>query len=731
MPVYNCRVEGCEFQTDNVPNAIAAAQLTGHNSVHVVQPQVPAPAPAAVQRRGPKVDRPQLTDSINEVTWNAFMQDWNTFVRANHIEDIDKSIQLLSCCDGDLKGKVASICPDAYTKTAEELLVIVKRLAVIPVAVTVKRNELWSMRQNSGEPVRAFHSRVKGMADICKFLIPCNHQHDPAEDVMIDYSGEMVKHVILQGLYDEDIRREISCLSEVDNLTNNDLITRIEAKETAREATSTAASNASISQFKRNQKTKFPLHDKSEKKNEGKCSVCKKPIQLFRKLRHGQMNKKAFTECIECWKKIKESEKDENAEAAAIAFSITSIATPSKDAVEPTAPPLSSDTVEPVSPPLSSDTAEPISPPPSSDTAETMSPPLSSDTTESMSPPPSTDAAEPTSHPMSIDATEPTPPPESIDATEALVSSNDVAETVISNSLSHHIFQDGNWLDKPEPSCPIANISTISHHIFEDGNWVKKSAPSHPKVALVAHTSNNDYKHFGFQNPQVQNVLIDAIADSGAQCCVWGWKQCSEAGLTHEQLIPVRQQLNAVSSTSIRIYGAVVLRMCGQDDNTCAAIVYISPDVSGFYLSNEAMKQLFIVPPDFPSVGSATLNIDTLQDEICSCPKRTPPPGPPVKLPFEATPDNIPKMKEYILNRYASSTFNTCPHHPIPIIPGPPVSIHVDPSATPVCVNTPGQVPLNLNDGFEKGMKLDESSDAISKTKAKHDPQNGRKREPL
>ena len=38
---------------------------------------------------------------------------------------------------------------------------------------------------------------------------------------------------------------------------------------------------------------------------------------------------------------------------------------------------------------------------------------------------------------------------------------------------------------------------------------------------------------------------------------------------------------------------------------SCAAIVYVSPDVSGLYLSKEAMIQLQIIPADFPKVGGA------------------------------------------------------------------------------------------------------------------------------
>ena len=38
---------------------------------------------------------------------------------------------------------------------------------------------------------------------------------------------------------------------------------------------------------------------------------------------------------------------------------------------------------------------------------------------------------------------------------------------------------------------------------------------------------------------------------------------------------------------------------------TCAVMVYVSPDISGFYLSEDAMLQLKIVPQNFPHICSA------------------------------------------------------------------------------------------------------------------------------
>ena len=82
-------------------------------------------------------------------------------------------------------------------------------------------------------------------------------------------------------------------------------------------------------------------------------------------------------------------------------------------------------------------------------------------------------------------------------------------------------------------------------------------------------------------------------------------------------------------------------------------MVYVSPDAKAFYLSKEALIQLKVIPRDFPKIGIAPAQhevggVDTADEEFeeCVCRKRTLPPPKPNKLPFEATKDNVSKMKE-------------------------------------------------------------------------------------
>ena len=124
------------------------------------------------------------------------------------------------------------------------------------------------------------------------------------------------------------------------------------------------------------------------------------------------------------------------------------------------------------------------------------------------------------------------------------------------------------------------------------------------------------------------------------------------------------------------------------------------------------MIQLGIIPKDFTKVGVAlpypmacSANLDPTKCVVCDCPQRLPPPGKSDCLPFEACPENLPKMKEWVTKRYINSTFNKCPHKPLPAMAGPPVKFHIDPNAVPICLSKPAQVPLRLAEASSGGIK--------------------------
>ena len=64
-------------------------------------------------------------------------------------------------------------------------------------------------------------------------------------------------------------------------------------------------------------------------------------------------------------------------------------------------------------------------------------------------------------------------------------------------------------------------------------------------------------------------------------------------------------------------------------------------------------------------------------------------------------------MKEWLINRFSSFTFNTSPHQPLIGMTGPDIKLHVDPSAKPIAFRTPAMVPLHWQDEVERHIKND------------------------
>jgi len=167
------------------------------------------------------------------------------------------------------------------------------------------------------------------------------------------------------------------------------------------------------------------------------------------------------------------------------------------------------------------------------------------------------------------------------------------------------------------------------------------------------------------------------MADTGCQSCLAGIKIMQQLGLHQSDLIPVSMRMHAANNQGIKILGAMALRLVGRDAQGKAVetrqLTYVTDNSDKFFISREACADLGVVSSTFPVVGeatSATANQNTEDDDArklssesgltapCSCPRRQlPPPRP--KLPFSATEANREQLRQFLIDYYKSSTFNT------------------------------------------------------------------------
>jgi len=215
------------------------------------------------------------------------------------------------------------------------------------------------------------------------------------------------------------------------------------------------------------------------------------------------------------------------------------------------------------------------------------------------------------------------------------------------------------------------------------------------------------------------------MADTGCQSCLAGINIIEKLCLPISDLIPVSMKMHAANEGAINIHGAVILRITGTSPSGDALnshqIVYITDSTDKFFLSRSACSDLGIISSSFPTIGEAapipssstsseteTTTTTTRNNESpCDCPTRQSVPRKPTSLPFPATDENREKLQNWLLQYYNSSTFNTCPHQPLPMMNSPPLRLMIDPDAIPVAHHTPVPVPIHWHDRVKEMLDQD------------------------
>ena len=290
MPVINCPIPACEYYTDDTEAILAAAQL----NIHALTHQPGTAAAASTKQRPPKIDRPSVSRGSTEEEWNTFLKRWNIFKRGTAIPIGQLTTQLWQCCDKDLEDDLFKDVDDVSTIDEIQLLAAIKRLSVVSTAASVRKTELLSLQQDHGQPIR-YAAKVKGKAQVCAFTKQCPNTGCARN---VDYTEDIVKYVVISGIADEEIKKDVLGYSDLDK-SLNETISLIENKEMATRAMSSSLSTSLTLELNMaaNTSKPKPFHDKLTIK--AKCKSCHKQIQKF-KIRRGKL--KEFTECIECWK---------------------------------------------------------------------------------------------------------------------------------------------------------------------------------------------------------------------------------------------------------------------------------------------------------------------------------------------------------------------------------------------------------------------------------------------
>ena len=289
MPELRCPFSDCSEVVTEDDKDIAIAMFNAHVCTHTAGRSGER---SNSSNKSEKIARPKISQGMMEESWNSFKLQWKIYKSSASLSTADGMLQLIYCCEQSLLEHVLRSDPDITTKSEDEQLKSIGKLCVVPVAMGVRRSEVLNLTQGSGELSRSFLSRIKGKAATCDFSTKCTAACCASSLPSVDFSEIVIKYVLVNGLSDADIRREVLGWKELDDSTLLDTIAFVEGKEMARDAYKGELS-AVKSEYKKQQ-------DDPKLKIKIKCGSCDSRINQFVLLRSGKLSERKF--CPKCWR---------------------------------------------------------------------------------------------------------------------------------------------------------------------------------------------------------------------------------------------------------------------------------------------------------------------------------------------------------------------------------------------------------------------------------------------
>lgn len=107
--------------------------------------------------------------------------------------------------------------------------------------------------------------------------------------------------------------------------------------------------------------------------------------------------------------------------------------------------------------------------------------------------------------------------------------------------------------------------------------------------------------------PPPTQAFVSAMADTGCQSCLAGYKVVKQLGLSTKDLIPVDLRMHAADNHDIQLLGVTILRLSGKDhsgkERSTRQVVYVTNHTDKLFLSREACTDLGIISHQFPLLG--------------------------------------------------------------------------------------------------------------------------------
>ena len=208
--IMECEWDGCQYVTKEYEPAVAMEQLKLHDKRQHTQAMGGSTAEESrnkVKFPQPKVD---LGQSLED--WETFLTRWAEYKKQMKVDTGNVSGQLLSCTSDKLETSLRRILGENFYDEAEVVLLReMKQLVVKFQNPAVYVEEFMTIKQEAGEGVRHFLSRLKGVGNRCGFVVTCvccKKENKTCCDAKVSYAENITKFKLVSGLADSDIKED-------------------------------------------------------------------------------------------------------------------------------------------------------------------------------------------------------------------------------------------------------------------------------------------------------------------------------------------------------------------------------------------------------------------------------------------------------------------------------------------------------------------------------------------
>ena len=161
----------CNFQTVELEYAQAKEILDAHlKHTHPVA----AGAGGGNNKKPEKFPRPEIKLDSSTEDWNEFKVTWSQYKEEYELAGAALIRQLYACCSEELRQSLSRTTGGKqFDKTEDQLLALMKQLAVRYQNPAVHVQEFLSLSQSQDEGVRHYLTRLRGVASRCNFVEKC------------------------------------------------------------------------------------------------------------------------------------------------------------------------------------------------------------------------------------------------------------------------------------------------------------------------------------------------------------------------------------------------------------------------------------------------------------------------------------------------------------------------------------------------------------------------------